>query len=117
MMWPSMTTAIPSKSSMNQSLFLIAKRQFIHRRTQAKLCTKVKNVLIEFSRIRIRFHRSMNKNASSLFSDKFDALVNDLSSGLPAEIAARRKTNMNLLPIFCSPSGRRHERRSHIQPL
>ena len=23
--------------------------------------------------------------------DKFDALVNDLSSGLPAEIAARRK--------------------------
>ena len=37
------------------------------------------------------FHRNTQQARIVAILDKFDALTNDLSEGLPAEIAARRK--------------------------
>ena len=41
--------------------------------------------------VRIPFVQKAEQKRIAAILDKFDALVNDLSSGLPAEITARRK--------------------------
>ena len=54
--------------------------------------TKVNTLLIDgFSRIRVPVPSQGEQQRIVAILDSFDALVNDLSSGLPAEIAARRK--------------------------
>ena len=70
---------------MQTSSFIAEKAKYVAR-------TKVKTLLIEsFSRIRIPVPPLDEQERIVAILDKFDALVNDLSSGLPAEIAARRK--------------------------
>ena len=54
--------------------------------------TKVKTLLIDgFARITIPVPPLREQDRLVGILDKFDALVNDLSVGLPAELAARRK--------------------------
>ena len=43
------------------------------------------------AKIKIPVPPARSRSGSSQILDKFDALVNDLSIGLPAEIAARRQ--------------------------
>ena len=70
---------------MQTSSFIAEKAKYVAR-------TKVKTLLIDsFSRIRIPVPPLDEQERIVAILDKFDALVNDLSSGLPAEIAARRK--------------------------
>ena len=45
----------------------------------------------DFSRIEIPLPTMALQRSLAMILDKFDALVNDLSVGLPAELAARRK--------------------------
>lgn len=66
----------------------------MHRAAKARHVarTKVKTLLIEgFSRVTIPVPPAEEQRRIATILDSFDALVNDLSSGLPAEIAARRR--------------------------
>jgi type I restriction enzyme S subunit len=70
---------------MQTSAFSAEKRKYIAR-------TKVNTLLINgFAKIKIPVPPLEEQGRIVAILDKFDALVNDLSSGLPAEIAARRK--------------------------
>jgi type I restriction enzyme S subunit len=54
--------------------------------------TKVNTLLVDgFSKIEIPIPERPEQNRIVAILDKFDALVNDLSIGLPAEISARRQ--------------------------
>ena len=79
---------------MQTSSFIAEKAKYVAR-------TKVKTLLIEsFSRIRIPVPPLDEQERIVAILDKFDALVNDLSSGLPAEIAARRKQYEHYLDLL-----------------
>lgn len=70
---------------MKTAAFRAQRAKFIAR-------TKVKTLLIEgFSRIAIPVPPSEEQERIVAILDKFDALVNDLSIGLPAELSARRQ--------------------------
>ena len=70
---------------MQTSAFIAEKAKYVAR-------TKVNTLLIDgFSKIRIPVPALEEQERIVAILDKFDALVNDLSSGLPAEIAARRQ--------------------------
>ena len=70
---------------MQTTSFIAEKAKYVAR-------TKVNTLLIEgFSKIRIPVPPLDEQVRIVAILDKFDALVNDLTSGLPAEIAARRQ--------------------------
>ncbi|WP_347888378.1 restriction endonuclease subunit S [Nitrosomonas europaea] len=70
---------------MQTNSFIAEKAKYVAR-------TKVNTLLIEgFSKIRIPVPPLEEQERIVAILDKFDALVNDLSSGLPAEIKARRQ--------------------------
>ena len=70
---------------MQTSSFVSQKAKYVAR-------TKVNTLLIDgFSKIRIPVPSIEEQARIVAILDKFDALVNDLSSGLPAEIKARRQ--------------------------
>ncbi len=70
---------------MQTSSFIAEKAKYVAR-------TKVNTLLIDgFSKIRIPVPALDEQERIVAILDKFDALVNDLSSGLPAEIKARRQ--------------------------
>lgn len=70
---------------MQTTSFTAAKTKYVAR-------TKVNTLLIDgFSKIRIPVPPIDEQERIVSILDKFDALVNDLSSGLPAEIEARRQ--------------------------
>ncbi len=70
---------------MQTSWFVAAKAKYVAR-------TKVNTLLIDgFAKIRIPVPSPDEQDRIVSILDSFDALVNDLSSGLPAEIAARRR--------------------------
>jgi type I restriction enzyme S subunit len=70
---------------MQTTSFIAEKAKYVAR-------TKVKTLLVNgFSKVRIPVPSMEEQKRIVAILDKFDALVNDLSSGLPAEIKARRK--------------------------
>ena len=70
---------------MQTTSFIAEKAKYVAR-------TKVNTLLIDgFSKIRIPVPPLDEQERIVSILDKFDALVNDLSTGLPAEITARRK--------------------------
>ena len=70
---------------MQTTSFVAEKAKYVAR-------TKVNTLLIDgFSKIRIPIPPLDEQARIVAILDKFDALVNDISSGLPAEIQARRK--------------------------
>lgn len=70
---------------MQTSSFIAEKAKYVAR-------TKVNTLLIGgFSKIRIPVPSLEEQERIVAILDKFDALVNDISIGLPAEIAARRR--------------------------
>lgn len=70
---------------MQTSSFIAEKAKYVAR-------TKVNTLLIGgFSKIRIPVPSLEEQERIVAILDKFDALVNDISVGLPAEIAARRR--------------------------
>ena len=70
---------------MQTSSFIAEKAKYVAR-------TKVNTLLIGgFSKIRIPVPSLEEQERIVAILDKFDALVNDISIGLPAEIAARRQ--------------------------
>lgn len=70
---------------MQTSSFQLEKRKYVAR-------TKVNTLLIDgFSKIKIPVPSLAEQARIVAILDKFDALVNDLSFGLPAEITARRQ--------------------------
>ena len=70
---------------MQTTSFISEKAKYVAR-------TKVKRLLLDgFSKIRIPVPPIAEQERVVAILDKFDALVNDLSSGLPAEIKARRQ--------------------------
>lgn len=70
---------------MRTSWFLVEKAKYVAR-------TKVKTLLIEgFSNIKIPVPPLEEQRRLADVLDRFDALVNDLSTGLPAELEARRR--------------------------
>jgi len=70
---------------MQTSSFIAEKAKYVAR-------TKVNTLLIGgFSKIRIPVPSLEEQGRIVAILDKFDALVNDISIGLPAEIAARRR--------------------------
>lgn len=82
------------RSTLNPTFVSYVMRTHWFTRQKAKHVarTKVKTLLIDgFSKIRIPVppHSEQDRIVEKL--DQFDTLVNDLSSGLPAEIEARRK--------------------------
>jgi type I restriction enzyme S subunit len=69
---------------MQTTSFIAEKAKYVAR-------TKINTLLIEgFSRIKIPVPPREEQDRIVSILDKFDALVSDLSSGLPAEITARR---------------------------
>lgn len=70
---------------MQTTSFIAEKAKYVAR-------TKVNTLLIDgFSKIRIPVPPPEEQERIVTILDKFDALVNDLSSGLPAEVKARRQ--------------------------
>lgn len=70
---------------MQTTSFIAEKAKYVAR-------TKVNTLLIDgFSKIRIPVPPIEEQERIVAILDKFDALVNDISYGLPAEIAARRQ--------------------------
>ena len=70
---------------MQTTAFIAEKAKYVAR-------TKVNTLLIDgFSKIRIPVPPLEEQERIVAILDKFDALVNDLSAGLPAEIKARRQ--------------------------
>ncbi len=70
---------------MHTTSFIAEKAKYVAR-------TKVNTLLMDgFSKIRIPVPPREEQERIVAILDKFDALVNDLSSGLPAEIKARRQ--------------------------
>ena len=70
---------------MQTTSFIAEKAKYVAR-------TKVNTLLVDaFSKIRIPVPSLEEQERIVVILDKFDALVNDLSSGLPAEIKARRQ--------------------------
>ena len=70
---------------MQTTSFVAEKAKYVAR-------TKVNTLLIDgFSKIRIPIPPLDEQARIVAILDKFEALVNDISSGLPAEIQARRK--------------------------
>ena len=70
---------------MQTSSFIAEKAKYVAR-------TKVNTLLIGgFSKIRIPVPSLEEQERIVAILDKFDALVNDIAIGLPAEIAARRQ--------------------------
>ena len=70
---------------MQTTSFIVEKAKYVAR-------TKVNTLLIDgFSKIRIPVPPLEEQERIVSILDKFDALVNDISSGLPAEIKARRQ--------------------------
>ncbi len=81
----SMIDPVYASYCMQTSRFVREKARFVAR-------TKVKTLLIEgFSSIRIPVPSRDEQGRIVKVLNSFDALVNDLSSGLPAEIAARHQ--------------------------
>ncbi len=83
---------LDGKASKNYLFHLLtAQRDFLRRQGEVGGSTLPLINKTNFSKIEIGLPPLRDQERIASMLDKFDALVNDLSSGLPAELAARRK--------------------------